>query len=81
MDADIPETMLAWRVPRFGGVEALRQESVSVPEPAQGEVNLVFDLVGGDTQERSWAVVKNGGSPARICTASIAVMRQWHDAL
>ncbi|MFP4906084.1 NADP-dependent oxidoreductase, partial [Paraburkholderia sp. BR14261] len=38
MDADIPETMLAWRVPRFGGVESLRQESLSVPEPAHGEV-------------------------------------------
>ncbi|WP_343668283.1 alcohol dehydrogenase catalytic domain-containing protein [Paraburkholderia heleia] len=38
MDADIPETMLAWRVPRFGGVESLRQESVRVPEPRQADV-------------------------------------------
>ncbi|WP_322028693.1 NADP-dependent oxidoreductase [Paraburkholderia sp. J76] len=38
MNADIPETMLAWRVPRFGGIESLRQESVRVPEPAPGEV-------------------------------------------
>ncbi|MEX3980211.1 NADP-dependent oxidoreductase [Paraburkholderia sp. EG287A] len=38
MDADIPETMLAWRVPRFGGVESLREESLSVPEPGHGEV-------------------------------------------
>ncbi|SDB90042.1 NADP-dependent oxidoreductase [Paraburkholderia lycopersici] len=38
MDADVPNTMLAWRVTRFGGVEALRQESVPVPEPGRGEV-------------------------------------------
>ena len=25
------------------------------------EVDLVFDLVGGDTQERSWDVLKQGG--------------------
>jgi NADPH:quinone reductase-like Zn-dependent oxidoreductase len=25
------------------------------------DVDLVFDLVGGETQERSWAVLKRGG--------------------
>src|SRR3954454_4257868 len=26
------------------------------------EIDLVFDLIGGDTQERSWAVLKDGGT-------------------
>jgi len=26
------------------------------------EVDMVFDLVGGDTQERSWAILKDGGA-------------------
>ena len=26
------------------------------------DVDLVFDLVGGETQERSWAVLKEGGT-------------------
>jgi NADPH:quinone reductase-like Zn-dependent oxidoreductase len=30
-------------------------------EDAAGHVDLVLDLVGGETQERSWAVVKPGG--------------------
>jgi NADPH:quinone reductase-like Zn-dependent oxidoreductase len=28
----------------------------------QGEIDLVFDLVDGETQERSWAVLKQGGT-------------------
>ncbi|WP_322101635.1 NADP-dependent oxidoreductase [Paraburkholderia sp. J41] len=31
-------------------------------EDVAGEVDLVFDLIGGETQERSWKVVKNGGA-------------------
>lgn len=30
-------------------------------EDEVGEVDLVYDLVGGETQERSWRVVKKGG--------------------
>ncbi len=30
-------------------------------EELVSDVDLVFDLVAGDTQERSWAVLKNGG--------------------
>ena len=30
-------------------------------EEVAGEVDVVFDLVGGEVQERSWAVVKPGG--------------------
>jgi NADPH:quinone reductase-like Zn-dependent oxidoreductase len=31
-------------------------------EEAAGEVDLVFDLVGGDVLERSWSVVRPGGA-------------------
>src|SRR5262249_47340533 len=31
-------------------------------EDLVSEVDLVFDLVAGDTQERSWAVLKDGGT-------------------
>ncbi len=31
-------------------------------EERSGAVDLVFDLVGGETQERSWAVLKRGGA-------------------
>jgi NADPH:quinone reductase-like Zn-dependent oxidoreductase len=30
-------------------------------EDVAGEVDVVFDLVGGEIRERSWAVVKPGG--------------------
>lgn len=31
-------------------------------EEVVGEVDLVFDLVGGETQDRSWTVLKHGGA-------------------
>jgi NADPH:quinone reductase-like Zn-dependent oxidoreductase len=31
-------------------------------EEAVSDVDLVFDLIGGETQERSWAVLKEGGA-------------------
>lgn len=31
-------------------------------EDETGEVDLVLDLIGGETQERSWAVLKSGGA-------------------
>jgi NADPH:quinone reductase-like Zn-dependent oxidoreductase len=31
-------------------------------EDEAGEVDVVFDLIGGDTLERSWAVVREGGA-------------------
>src|SRR5205823_7225762 len=31
-------------------------------EDAARDIDLVFDLVAGDTQERSWAVLKDGGT-------------------
>jgi NADPH:quinone reductase-like Zn-dependent oxidoreductase len=31
-------------------------------EDAVHDVDLVFDLVGGETQDRSWAVLKRGGT-------------------
>ena len=31
-------------------------------EDVAGEVDLVFDLIGGDTQDRSWRVLKQGGT-------------------
>ena len=30
-------------------------------EEEAGEVDMVFDLIGGETQERSWSVLKRGG--------------------
>ena len=30
-------------------------------EDAVGDLDLVFDLIGGDTQDRSWATLKRGG--------------------
>jgi NADPH:quinone reductase-like Zn-dependent oxidoreductase len=30
-------------------------------EAEVGDVDLVFDLIGGETQERSWAILKRGG--------------------
>lgn len=30
-------------------------------EDAAGEIDLVYDLIGGETQERSWNVLKTGG--------------------
>lgn len=31
-------------------------------EDVAGEVDLVFDLIGGETQQRSWQVIKRGGT-------------------
>ncbi|WP_299842012.1 NADP-dependent oxidoreductase [uncultured Jannaschia sp.] len=31
-------------------------------EDEAGEIDLVLDLIGGETQERSWAVLKSGGA-------------------
>ena len=31
-------------------------------EDVAGEVDLVFDLIGGETQDRSWGVLKQGGT-------------------
>jgi len=38
-------------------------------ENVVGEIDVVFDTIGGDTQERSWAVLKAGGVLVSITTA------------
>jgi NADPH:quinone reductase-like Zn-dependent oxidoreductase len=42
-------------------------------EDAVGRVDLVFDLVGGETLERSWAVVEPGGALVSVVAASASV--------
>ena len=38
-------------------------------DEAFDEVDLVLDLIGGETQERSWAVVKRGGTMVSVLSA------------
>jgi len=37
-------------------------------EDKASDIDLVYDLIGGETQERSWAVLKRGG--ALVCTVA-----------
>jgi NADPH:quinone reductase-like Zn-dependent oxidoreductase len=45
----------------FGADEAIDYKTQKFEDIAK-DVDLVFDLIGGDTQERSFAVVKTGGA-------------------
>ncbi|HEV2703282.1 MAG TPA: NADP-dependent oxidoreductase [Steroidobacteraceae bacterium] len=47
-------------VRRLGADEVIDYQAQRF-EDAIAEVDVVFDLVGGDTQERSWKVLKRGG--------------------
>lgn len=44
------------------------------------EVDLVFDLIGGDTQERSWAVLKDGGAMVSTLAKPSERQAQIHQA-
>jgi len=44
------------------------------------DVDLVFDLVAGDTQERSWHVLKNGGTFISTLTKPSETMAKDHHA-
>ncbi len=44
------------------------------------EVDLVFDLIGGDTQERSWAVLKEGGAMVSTLAKPSERQAQIHHA-
>ncbi len=62
-------TMKAVRIRSFGGPEVLELADVDKPEPRDDEVliqvheiDLVLDLIAGETQERSWRVLKEGGT-------------------
>jgi NADPH:quinone reductase-like Zn-dependent oxidoreductase len=44
------------------------------------DVDMVFDLVGGDTQERSWAVLKPGGILVSTLTEPSADQARSHQA-
>ncbi len=52
-------------VESLGASRAIDYEAERFEDLAR-DVDLVFDLVGGETQDRSWAVLKRGG--ALICT-------------
>ncbi|MBV9231659.1 MAG: NADP-dependent oxidoreductase, partial [Chloroflexi bacterium] len=43
------------------------------------DVDLVFDLVGGDTLERSWQAVKSGGVLVSVARPPIAPQDKGHD--
>ncbi|HEU4626976.1 MAG TPA: NADP-dependent oxidoreductase [Steroidobacteraceae bacterium] len=49
-------------------------------EDVVNEVDLVFDLVGGDTQERSWAVLKDGGTLVSTLAKPSERQAQIHEA-
>jgi len=49
-------------------------------EDIVGEVDLVFDLVSGDTQERSWAVLKDGGTLVSTLSKPSERQAQLHHA-
>ncbi len=44
------------------GIENVIDYKTQRFEDAVRDVDLVFDLVGGDTQQRSWRVIRNGGA-------------------
>ncbi|MHB1307356.1 MAG: NADP-dependent oxidoreductase [Limisphaerales bacterium] len=49
-------------------------------EEAVGEVDVVFDTVGGDTQERSWKVLKPGGILVSIVAPPSKELAAAHEA-
>ncbi|MCJ7843599.1 zinc-binding dehydrogenase [Lederbergia sp. NSJ-179] len=55
------ETMKAILVNKYGGNEGVTYERVEKPVPIVNDIDLVIDTVGGDTQERSWSILKQGG--------------------
>ncbi|QGZ64883.1 NADP-dependent oxidoreductase [Paraburkholderia acidisoli] len=44
--SSLPHTMLAWRATRFGGLDALRQLDIPVPEPRADEVLIEMQAAG-----------------------------------
>ena len=49
-------------------------------EDRVSEVDLVFDLIGGDTQERSWSVLKDGGTLVSTLAKPSGRQAQIHHA-
>jgi NADPH:quinone reductase-like Zn-dependent oxidoreductase len=49
-------------------------------EERVNDVDLVFDLVAGDVQERSWAILKDGGTMVSTVARPSARKAQEHDA-
>jgi NADPH:quinone reductase-like Zn-dependent oxidoreductase len=47
-------------------------------EDEVGGVDLVFDLVGGETQDRSWAVLKHGGTMVSTLSQPSAAQAKAH---
>lgn len=47
---------------RYIGAEKAIDYRAERFEDVVGEIDLVFDLIGGDTQNRSWAVLREGGT-------------------
>lgn len=46
MEPDVPKTMLVWRAIRFGGLDALQQQDIAVPEPRADEVLIEVQAAG-----------------------------------
>jgi NADPH:quinone reductase-like Zn-dependent oxidoreductase len=49
-------------------------------EDRVSEVDLVFDLIGGETQDRSWAVLKDGGAMVSTLAKPSGRQAQIHQA-
>jgi len=62
-------------VKQLGADEAI-DYNASQFETAVGDVDVVFDTVGGDTLERSWGVLKPGGRMITIASESAATADQ-----
>lgn len=61
----------------LGADEAVDYRSVRFEEAAR-EVDVVFDTIGGNTQERSWQVLKKGGILVSIITPPSAEKAAAH---
>lgn len=67
----------AW-VRRIGADQVIDYQNEKFEEKT-GDIDLVFDLIGGETQERSWKVLKKGGGLiSTLEEPSKAQARQHH---
>jgi len=70
---------LAWV--RSLGADQVIDHNAERFEQRTGEIDLVFDLIAGETQERSWQVLKDrGGLLVSTLTDPSRVQARWHRA-
>jgi NADPH:quinone reductase-like Zn-dependent oxidoreductase len=62
---------------RLGANEVIDYQTLRFEEVIE-EVDVVFDTIGGDTQERSWQVLKKGGILVSIITPPLAEKAAAH---